>query len=235
MRVMLVLLVFSIGYMSTFFIANSKRLHDLLRSRFGEKRTSLIWALVQRGVGFFCLGFLPGVVFLSLSGSRFSDIGFTFHYSLSSFLLTLAVGVCVVVISFLFSRKPENFQRYPQVRLTHWTLRVVLLNAGSWMAYLLAYEALFRGIVFFSLLDTLGIWLAVLITTSLYIIVHIPKGIKETLGAAPFGILLCLITWEAGTIWPAFFLHVILALSFDHFSLCANPDMGYFFKRSKGL
>ncbi len=116
---------------------------------------------------------------------------------------------------------------YPQIRDNPWTIKTVVINAGSWLAYLIAYEFLFRGLVLFTLYSALGFWPAIVITTSLYVLVHIPKGLKESIGAIPFGLVLGLITLEAGSIWPAFFIHAILALSTDHFALRAHPDMHY--------
>jgi len=79
----------------------------------------------------------------------------------------------------------------------------------------------------FTLYSALGLWPAILITTCLYALVHIPKGLKEAIGALPFGIVLGLLAIEAGSIWPVVFIHAVLALSNDHFALRANPDMCY--------
>ena len=188
---------------------------------------SLIWIVFQRLAGVVCLGLFPGLLVLSLSFWRFSDLGLGLNSSKTVLIWTIGLGISVLGISYFFSGKPENFKIYPQIRENPWTTRTVVFNAGSWLAYLVAYEFLFRGLVLFTLYSALGLWPAIVITTCLYVLVHIPKGLKEAIGAIPFGVVLGLITIEAGSIWPAVFIHVILALSNDHFALRANPDMHY--------
>ncbi|MGD2245125.1 MAG: CPBP family intramembrane metalloprotease [Candidatus Aminicenantes bacterium] len=204
-----------------------------MESRWGEQPTDILRVLFQRAAGVVCLGLVPGILILTLSSRRLSGLGITFSYSVSALFWTLGLGGCVLAVSYFFSRRPENFRLYPQIRKKEWTLITVLINTGSWMAYLLAYEFLFRGILLFTIDETLGVWPAVLITTFLYALVHIPKGWTETLGAVPFGVILGFVTLQTGIIWPAFFIHALLALSNDHFALSANPDMRYVFSRSK--
>jgi len=43
----------------------------------------------------------------------------------------------------------------------------------------------------------------------------------ETLGALPLGLAFCLASLHVGTIWVAFFGHLILAVSNDVFALAA--------------
>ncbi len=227
MTTALSLLVFAIGYASYFFISHSKDIHKRLSRQIGEDKISLIWIVFQRLVGVVCLGFFPGILVLSLSFWRFSELGLGWNLSGTTLLWTCGIGICVLVISYFFSQKPENFQRYPQIRDNSWTVKTVVINAGSWLAYLVAYEFLFRGLVLFTLYSVLGLWPAVVITTVLYALVHIPKGLKESMGAIPFGVVLGLITIKAGSIWPAFFIHTMLALSSDHFAIRSHPDMHY--------
>lgn len=227
MTVALSLLVFAIGYLSYFFISHSKGIQKSLSRQFGEDRVSLLWIVFQRLVGVVCLGFFPGILVLILSLSRFSDLGLGWSLSGETALWTIGFGICVLFISCFFSGKPENFKIYPQIRENPWTFNTVAFNVGSWLIYLVAYEFLFRGLLLFTLHSALGLWPAIAITTGLYFLVHIPKGIKEAIGALPFGVVLGLLTIEAGSIWPAVFIHFVLALSNDHFSLRANPDMHY--------
>jgi len=227
MTVALSLTVFAIGFLSYFFISHSLFIQKRLSRQFGEDRISLPLIVFQRFVGVLCLGLFPGILVLSLSFWRFPDLGLALNSSRSVLFWAIGLGICVLVISSLFSRKPENFQMYPQIRENPWTIKTVVINTGSWLAYLVAYEFLFRGLLLFTLYSALGLWPAIVITTCLYVLVHIPKGLKETIGAIPFGVVLGLITIEAGSIWPALFIHAVLALSNDHFALRANPDMHY--------
>ncbi len=227
MTIVLTLSVFAVGYSSYFFISHFQYIQKRLRCQFGEERMPLLWIVFQRLAGVICLGLFPGILVLSLSFWRFSELGLDLNLSKTVLIWTSGIGICVLVISYIFSRKPGNFQIYPQIRENLWTIKTVVLNTWSWLAYLVAYEFLFRGLLLFTLYSTLGLWPAIIITTFLYALVHIPKGSKEALGAIPFGVVLGLITIEASSIWPAFFIHVMLALSNDHFALRAHPDMHY--------
>lgn len=227
MTVALSLTVFAIGYSSYFFISHSQYLRKFSGRQFGEDRLSLLWIVFQRLAGVVCLGLFPGVLVLSLSFWRFSDLGLGLNLSKTVLIWTSGIGICVLIISYFFSQKPENFRIYPQIRENPWTIKTVVINTGSWLVYLFAYEFLFRGLLLFTLYIALGLWSAIVITTCLYVLVHIPKGLKEAMGALPFGVVLGLITIEAGSIWPALFIHSVLALSTDHFAFSANPDMYY--------
>lgn len=227
MPVALSLTVFAIGYLSYFKISRSLYFRKCLGRQFDEERKTLRWIVFQRLTGVFCLGMFPGIFVLFLPFWRFSDLGLDLNLSKTVLIWTSGIGICVLIISYFFSQKPENFRIYPQIRENPWTIKTVVLNTGSWLAYLCAYEFLFRGLLLFTLYFALGLWPALVITTCLYILVHIPKGFKEVLGALPFGMVLGLISIEAGSIWPALFIHAVLALSNDHFSLSANPDMRY--------
>jgi membrane protease YdiL (CAAX protease family) len=90
-----------------------------------------------------------------------------------------------------------------------------------------AYEILFRGILLFGTLPLLGAPAAILLNMSLYSLTHIPKGLKETLGALPVGFLFCAITLYTGTIWIALLVHGMLAVANDLFALYFHSEMGY--------
>ena len=106
-------------------------------------------------------------------------------------------------------------------------MNTILLNTVGWGLYLLAYEYLFRGILFFGVLPWLGLYATIALNTTIYALAHLPKGAKETIGAIPLGIVVCLITFETGNIWVAFLVHMILALSNDYIALYHHPDMHY--------
>ena len=71
----------------------------------------------------------------------------------------------------------------------------------------------------------LGVWPAIILNVAIYALVHVPKGIKEAVGAIPLGILLCIITLQTGSIIVALAVHIIMALGNEWFSLKAHPGM----------
>ena len=75
--------------------------------------------------------------------------------------------------------------------------------------------------------DSIGVWPAIAINIALYSATHIPKGLEETIGAIPLGLVLCILTLSTGTIWIAFLVHVVMAWTNTLTSLKFNPDMKY--------
>jgi membrane protease YdiL (CAAX protease family) len=116
---------------------------------------------------------------------------------------------------------------YPQIRKNEWNLKLILISAFSWILYLIAYEFLFRGYLLFVFLKYLNVWAAISLNVAIYALVHVPKGHKEAIGAIPLGLVLGIITLKTGSIWFAFGLHVVLALSNEWLSLRAHPDMKF--------
>jgi membrane protease YdiL (CAAX protease family) len=79
------------------------------------------------------------------------------------------------------------------------------------IVFLLSYEFFFRGVLFFTLLELSGFFLAIMITTLLYVLIHIFDAKKEILGAIPFGVVLCLFSFFTNSIWAAFIIHIALS------------------------
>ncbi|RLD27040.1 MAG: hypothetical protein DRI75_10445 [Bacteroidetes bacterium] len=79
------------------------------------------------------------------------------------------------------------------------------------VVFLFAYEFFFRGVLLFTLIETNGLLTAIIICTSLYVLIHIFDSKAEILGAIPFGIVLCLFSYFTNNIWAAFIIHITLS------------------------
>ena len=178
----------------------------------------------QRLTGIFFFGIVSLFIIAYILKSDFSAFGTSAPNS-QTLLWTLLLAAVIIPMNYFNSKNPENLAQYPQIRHKEWSVSLLILSAVSWIAYLLAYEFLFRGFLLFSSIPVLGILPAILLNTAVYSLVHIPKGSKETLGAIPFGILLSFLAIQTGSFWIAFFAHVVLALSNEWFSFAFHPDM----------
>ncbi len=231
----------ALGFIGYYFITSSKLLHTWFTAKFGEEKTLVWWVVFQKFAGVVFLGIIPAIIGLTILSKTPADFGMKTGNALITLYWIAGLAAVIIPMNLIFARKPDNIKTYPQIRTREWDMRLVLANTLSWMAYLLAYEYLFRGFLLFSCLpaeasaqageSTLGAWPAIAINTAIYAFVHIPKGIKETLGAIPFGILLCIITLNTGTIWVAFFAHVILSQSGEYIALYFNPEMQFKFRK----
>jgi membrane protease YdiL (CAAX protease family) len=180
--------------------------------------------IFQRLTGVFVFGFISIVIIIFFFHSRLTLFG-TSVPGIKTYFWLLPLSLIIIPLNYYNSKNPENLSKYPQIRLTEWSVELIILSALSWIAYLFAYEFMFRGFFLFSSVALLGIWPAIIINTAIYSLVHIPKGRKETLGAIPFGIIISYLTIKTGTFWFAFFAHVILALSNEWFSIAFHPEI----------
>lgn len=90
-----------------------------------------------------------------------------------------------------------------------------LIYLGIRLVFLLAYEAFFRGVLFWFCLQYFGLVNSILINLFFYGLIHIMDSKKEILGSIPFGIVLCLFTYYSSSIWPAFIIHASLSLGYE--------------------
>jgi membrane protease YdiL (CAAX protease family) len=207
-----------ISFAFYFFVSTSLKLKSILNNFFGTEQGQLRFILIQRTAGIFFFGIVPVIVYM-LSGFALRDFGFVLKFDSKALFIVLILGSLIILMNYFAARSEQNLSMYPQIRKEKWSLNLLLLSALSWMAYLLAYEILFRGILLFSCYNELGALKAVIINVIIYVLVHLPKGPKEAIGAVPLGIVLCLISMHFGTFWAAFWIHCFLALSNEWFSI----------------
>lgn len=187
---------------------------------------SLKQVLTQRLSGVLIFGLAPALtlIFIKAGGEIKNAVG---SASYSLLLPLVIITVFLMPIGFYNSRTKQNLSMYPQIRIRNWNLSLLVVSALSWIAYLFAYEFLFRGILFTSSVSFLGLWPAIILNVGIYSLVHIPKGFKESFWAIVLGVIICLLVVRTGSFWIAFFIHIVLALSNEWFSLRAHPDIHF--------
>lgn len=216
------ILVASFGFIFYLYFSESANNVKRLKSSKGEPG----YILFQRFLGVLIFGIVPVCVILFKGTKNLDDFGIITPVP-ETYIWTSFLSVIVISINYFNSQTPENLEMYPQIRRNEWSLTLIILSAISWMIYLLSYEFLFRGFLFFASVHLIGLWPAIIINTAIYSLVHLPKGIKETTGAIPLGILLCYLTFKTGSIWVAVFTHIIMALSNEWLSIRANPQISF--------
>ena len=207
----------TLGYVIYLAITSSEKIGTRLSP---DKNYNVRHILFQRFTGVLIFGLLPCIGILSFSGFDF----ISFKVNKETLLWILLLSLVILPVNFFNSKTPDNLSQYPQIRKTSWSAGLIGVSALSWIAYLFAYELLFRGFLLFSSLELLGYWPAIILNTGIYSIVHYPKGKKEAFGAVPFGLILCVLTIHTGSFMIAFLAHVLLALSNEWFSLYAGTS-----------
>ncbi len=226
----LVSLIFFIVY---WFTAQSPVVKKYFYDKYEFDQAAFKHIFFTKIFGFVSMGIIPiAICWLFIDEIPFANYGLTFIPETSMFSLAWIVGLSILVIPLVhFSAKKEkNLVNYPQTRSKVWTKKMVRTTALGWFLYLFGYEFLFRGVLLIPLADPefgIGVWPAIAVNIALYSATHIPKGLDETIGAIPLGLVLCLLTLASGTIWIAFLVHVAMAWTNFFTALKHNPETNY--------
>ena len=203
-----------------FFLA----LHELLvswlaggtRKKVRGLKTFLLHPLtIERLSGIVVLGILPLIVATSIDHPSFFAFTDWPSYSITS-LLVYGIFVLLLVLFTSWQYPRMEINRFQSVlRFTPEIRRWGMPNLVIWVLYLIAYEWILRGLMLYGSIEWMGVPAAVALNCAVYAVIHIHKGWEQIVGALPFGLLLCWVTLQSGSIWPAYLLHLILSLSME--------------------
>jgi membrane protease YdiL (CAAX protease family) len=213
------------GFSVYHFVSISPKVKLRFSTKYGEMEGLTRSIYFKRYFGAFSIGFIPLIVMLLLFDKDLADYGLTFQNGMLSLYWILGLSTIIIIGNYLLSGKEKNLAINPEIRETEWTKKMVLKSVATLSFYLLGYEVMFRGILLFATAQLFGEWPAIATNVAIYILVHVPKNLEESIGSIPMGIILCLITLTTGTIWVAFFVHIALGVSNLLFSLKNHPDM----------
>lgn len=219
-----------ISFIVYWFISKSEKIKQYFYMGAAFDSAAVRHFLFTKVFGFLVMGVFPLVSCLVLIPQypfSFYTLTFRTDTSLFSLIWIVAISAILVPVASLSARKPKNLVNYPQIRAKTWTNITVIINISGWSLYLLGYEMLFRGVLLMPLAEQLGTWPAIAINIALYAATHIPKGLDETIGAVPLGLVLCLLTLASGTIWIAFLVHLAMALANCFTALKFHPEIHY--------
>ncbi|MEK6477005.1 type II CAAX endopeptidase family protein [Catalinimonas sp. 4WD22] len=214
-----------IGFIAYWFIAESPKRKASFEHQYPQDKATVLWVQFQKYTGVFFLGFIPLIICLFTLPFSLTELGLGFQNTGTSMLWICGLSCIIFPLNISAAKRPQNLSMYPMIRAKVWDSKLIVINALATISYLFAYELLFRGILLTACVYSLGVWPAIVINVALYSAVHLPKGPAETIGALPFGLLICYITLTTGTIWVAVMIHIILSLSNDYLALYYNPEM----------
>ncbi|KPL26393.1 MAG: hypothetical protein AMS23_01930 [Bacteroides sp. SM1_62] len=214
-----------LAFLVFYFMAISSRLGMRLHLRFSPEAASVRSILLQRLTGTVLYGFVPVLVVVLVFRMPISHFGWNSENLARTLTWWIPIALLVVAVTYFAARNGISLASYPQIRVRQWDPGLILLSALSWTVYLAGYESVFRGFLLFSCHESFGFWPAVIINISIYSLVHLPKGYRETLGSVFLGFILAYTTLRLGSFWFAFLVHLTLALSNEWFSIAFHPDM----------
>ncbi len=207
------------------FTTTSGRLNHKFQQKYGIKRAQEFWIHFRQLTGFVFFGCIPFLTGLIILKEKISAYGLGIRIGRDVLYYIIILSVIIIFINSFASKSQVNLKRYPLIKTKVWGPGLLIISSSGWIVYLLAYEFLFRGFLLFTCIQSFGIWPAIIINIMVYSLAHVPQGLNETLGAVPFGLVLCYLAVLSGTIWPAFILHVVLAISNEWFSIRNNPEI----------
>ena len=200
----------------------AERIGALIRKRWPGKFAAFF---VQKGAG--------GVLFLVFPAAVVAGFG---HEDLFGWFIpgtgieSVLWLVCLPLVTavLLSFRKSADIERYPEIGVGLWNWKTAAVDAALWLVYLTGYEFMFRGALFFPLMNEFGLLPAIGVNIAVYSISHIPKGKSEAIGAFFYSPILCLSAYYTGSIIPALLSHLILALSNDLAAARKHPGISFF-------
>lgn len=216
----------TIGFLIYLVLYLSPSVSQGLKTKYGELRGNYYWVVLTKLAGFVLLGFVPALVILFFLGQPLSDFGASTRMSPFAWGWMLGGSLLVLLVNVLQGRRPAHYAVYPLIRYPEWNPRLLIISLITSTLFIVGYEFMFRGFLLFALVPLTGPWVAIGLNVLIYALAHIHKGLGETIGSVPFGILLCWITLESGNFWAIMVMHITLSLSADLVALWANPEMG---------
>lgn len=205
-------------------VHNSRQIRFSFQRSFGWNTSVAGTFLIRKINGFIICGWIPGILFFTFFTQSPADIGLSLGLN-KVYRYLFGIPLIIVGINYFLANNPAIFSRYPQMRFREWTKARLALSAVGWTIYLFGYEFLFRGILFFLVYHSYGLFASLAVNVIIYSAAHISKGKAEMIGAIPFGILLCCMSLLTNSIILPFLIHLSLALSTEYFSILYNPDM----------
>lgn len=186
--------------------------------------------LTSRGLLLINLKHILGIL---LFGLIFYLITPEYRFLINSFeipnlnILLLVLGVVFISALLAFTLVKKNLKN--KVEISQYSHNQGWIYFIIRIVFLISYEFFFRGVLLFFFIENNGLILAIIISTSLYVLIHIFDTKAEILGAIPFGIVLCLFSYFTNNIWAAFIIHGTLSgvyevSMFNHLTLKTNKS-----------
>lgn len=202
---------------------------DFLKNRFEKRQRNndeIKFFLTKKITGFLILGVIPGVFYSLFINSDIDFFGFSISHFSSVFIIILILSAFIILAVYA-NQKSSPERNSLQIKITEWNFILFGINSFGWIIYLIGYEYLFRGILLFECNSSFGFWPAITINVVIYSAIHMVNGKDEALGALIFGAVASYFTLIQGTILIPIFMHIVLSLSSDYFSIRLNKNLSF--------
>lgn len=216
-----------LGYLGFWWAYYSKALAHWFAKVDGGDRGEALKVASLKMWGAVCMGVLPAALMVRFTEWSLPDLGclWTLEAPSDVWLWWVVLVGCTLFLSMATAK--QGAKNYPQIRAKHWSWATMVISAGGWLVYLLAYEFMFRGYLLFPLAAEWGFWPAAAASTLLYSLTHFHKGKGEVLWCLPVGILTCYMTYETGSLALTFLGHLVVSWYNTAYHVRRNKDMAW--------
>ncbi len=133
-------------------------------------------------------------------------------------IFTAAAVPIALLAAFVGSRDPVMKAQYPFSKEACASLkRFVFYEASYLLLYYLSWEFLFRGVLFFPLVATVGLVPALAVQTIISTVYHFGHPDSEIFAALGAGFVLGLIAYATGSFLYTFVIHALVGIADDSF------------------
>lgn len=139
---------------------------------------------------------------------------------------TVALAAAALPLGRRWARRPEAWALLPELRVAPWSPQAARTAALGWSAYLLGYEALFRGALLVPLEPAMGRPLALAVHAAVYALAHLHKAPGEAFGTLLVGPVFAWVALTDGSTQLVVALHVALALTAEYTAARARDAAG---------
>lgn len=191
---------------------NNGHLKDILS---GKGETAILFTRLISGI--FLLGF--GTIIISIKRDIDGALFIHICNDYETFVwIIMAAAITIGILSAFRKIYPPNSSGHSLP--LYLPLSFVFVRT----LFLIVYEAFFRGVMLFVMIEDFGVPAAVIINLMLYVLLHWFDR-KERYGSVVMGIILCYVSIYYHSVWPAIIIHLSLALSHEITLLINNKSL----------
>ena len=162
---------------------------------------------------------VPGIIIFIFEKDPMAylkSIGFSFGDFNKGIVLLAFLVPAILIISFLSVKDPKIQKQYPFTKDACSSLKKFLFYELSYLfLYYFSWEFIFRGIIFFKLIESNGLIVALAVQTIISTVYHVEHPVTEINGAMVGGFVFGLVAFITHSFFYSIILHALLGITND--------------------
>ena len=217
------------GFLIWYAMSASLRLTKTFQIQF-DINTPFVNRFLRRRLLMFLLYVIVPLLFIFkwkvLGHVSLEDVGIRFSWNNQATLWFAILIPVALIYNVLSGSKEFNLVEYPEIRVTRWTPKLLVLSGLTWCLQIFALELLYRGFLLQSVLAfTQNEMIAIIISTGVYALSQYFRRNRISVFSIPYGALACYIVLQTGSLLPVMFIHLANALFNEWISIKKHPEI----------